>query len=90
MPVHTDIKVLPLDSETCEVIAVEGLLATRHRVAVPPAQLELIHLCDRDMAAVVHETFVMALERELPTARITQLWCSFRSSEDPLALRTSS
>ena len=68
MPVHTDIKVLPLDSETCEVIAVEGLLTTRHRVAVPPAQLELIHLCDRDMAAVVHETFVMALEREPATA----------------------
>jgi hypothetical protein len=66
MPVS--IEVLPLDSETFEVIAVEGLLKTRHRVAVPPAQLDDLHLRQQDMAAVVHETFVMVLEREPATS----------------------
>lgn len=68
MPMHTAISVQCLDSMTYEVITIEGLLKTRHRVTVPPDHVEVLDLPDRDMAAVVREAFVMVLEREPATA----------------------
>ena len=65
---NTHISVQPLDPETYEVVAVEGLLKTRHRVAVPHGHLNVLRLWDADIAAVVRETFLMVLEREPTTS----------------------
>jgi hypothetical protein len=68
MPVNTEIKVQYLDQTTYEVVAIEGLLKTRHQVIVPPDHIEELDLPDRDMATVVREMFVMLLEREPATS----------------------
>jgi hypothetical protein len=65
----TEIKVRVLDAETCDVIAIDGLLRTRHRVTVPSDhRLEELGLRDVDTASVVRETFFMVLEREPATS----------------------
>ncbi|HEX4218299.1 MAG TPA: hypothetical protein VHZ02_08020 [Acidimicrobiales bacterium] len=65
---QTHIGVQPLGEGRYEVTAIEGLLTTRHLVAVPGDTLVDLGLSDVEPAWVLRETFMMLLEREPATS----------------------
>ncbi|HEY2565610.1 MAG TPA: hypothetical protein VGI44_18010 [Acidimicrobiales bacterium] len=65
---QTHIGVQPLGEGRYEVTAIEGLLTTRHQVAVSIDTLVGLGLTDVEPTRVVRETFTMLLEREPATS----------------------
>jgi hypothetical protein len=66
--VQTYIGVRPLKPGCYEVTATEGLLTTRHQVAVSADVLNNLGLSAVEPTGVVRETFLMLLEREPATS----------------------
>jgi hypothetical protein len=66
--VQTHIGVQPLGPGCYEVTATEGLLTTRHQVAVSTDVLDDLGLSAVEPTGVVRETFLMLLEREPATS----------------------
>lgn len=65
---QTYIGVQPLEPGCYEVTATEGLLTTRHQVAVSTDVLDNLGLSAVDPTGVVRQTFLMLLEREPATS----------------------
>lgn len=65
---QTHIGVRPVEPGCYEVTAKEGLLTTRHQVAVSADVLNRIGLSAVEPTGVVRETFLMLLEREPATS----------------------
>lgn len=66
--VQTHIGVRPVEPGCYEVVAKEGLLTTRHQVAVSNDVLDKLGLAAVEPTGVVRETFLMLLEREPATS----------------------
>jgi hypothetical protein len=72
--VQTHIDVQQLGQGCYEVTATEGLLTTRHQIAVSADVLDELGLSAVEPTAVVRQTFLLLLEREPATsvpARVT-------------------
>jgi hypothetical protein len=65
--VQTHIDVQPLGPGCYEVTATEGLLTTRHQIAVTADVLDELGLSGAEPTAVVRQTFHLLLEREPAT-----------------------
>jgi hypothetical protein len=66
--VQTHIDVQPLGPNCYEVTATEGLLTTRHQIAVSADALDELGLATVEPTAVVRQTFHLLLEREPATS----------------------
>ena len=69
----THIGVRPLEPGCYEVTATEGLLTTRHQVAVSTDVLDNLGLSAVEPTGVVRETFLMLLERDPAKSVLAQV-----------------